>query len=103
MITADRLLTHVNASAGEHAFAAECVDQAAALVDARVRDYPVPEAVADRARLEVAADLFYRRTARNGITSFDQADGPASTVRINRDPMAAANPILRPYLPPAIG
>lgn len=58
--------------------------------------FGVPQSSLDRAVLEVGADLFYRRMARNGIASFE---GDAiQPQRINRDPMTAAYPFLRPYL-----
>lgn len=58
--------------------------------------FGVPTSSLERAVLEVGADLFYRRMARNGIASFE---GDAiQPQRINRDPMSAAYPFLRPYL-----
>lgn len=58
--------------------------------------YGVPKSSIERAVLEVGADLFYRRLARNGITTFDGVD--VEPVRLNRNPMSAAYPILRPHL-----
>lgn len=81
-----------------------CASQATAMVD----DYlgparqSVPDPVLERAYLEVGADLWHRRTARNGVAGFEDTDLAPSPVRINRDPMAAAYPILRRYTGPAI-
>lgn len=63
----------------------------------------IPEAVLDRAVLEVAADLFNRRNAPNGIMNqqFATTDGVGyGAVRIARDPMAAAYKILARWVLP---
>lgn len=57
----------------------------------------VPGSVERRAVLEVAAELFHRRQAPGGITQFATIDGP-SPVRMARNPMQAAYPLLDPYL-----
>ncbi|GAA1790894.1 hypothetical protein [Leucobacter iarius] len=59
--------------------------------------FGVPVAAVERAVLEVGADLYYRRLARNGITSFE-GDMAPQPMRLNRDPMTAAYPFLRPFL-----
>ena len=63
--------------------------------------YGVPRNIVDRAALEVGADLYYRKASRNGVVAFGgSGDMPApEPFRINRDPMQAAYPILRPFLP----
>ncbi|AMB58242.1 hypothetical protein [Microterricola viridarii] len=58
--------------------------------------FGVPAVIVARAVLEVGADLFYRKTTRNGVVGF--GDMEAQPFRLNRDPMAAAYPLLRPYL-----
>lgn len=55
-----------------------------------------PTEVLDRAIIEVAADLYHRRATRLGVAGF--ADNDLNPVRITRDPMASARPILAPYL-----
>lgn len=58
--------------------------------------HKVPETVVARAVLEVGADLYYRKASRNGIVGLEGiAPQPQ---RINRDPLAAAYPLLRHYL-----
>lgn len=79
-------------------FADACQLEAAALVDDHIGDAVVPTVLRDRAVLEVGADLFYRRAARNGIVSFGSGVEAASVVRINRDPMTQAYPLLAPYV-----
>lgn len=100
-ITADQLAAFVNATdAASRQFVTECAIEAPALITPYLATEP-PASVLERAQLEVGADLFHRKKARNGVTAFDTADG-GETVRINRDPLAAAWPIIRPYLAPGI-
>ena len=79
-----------------------CVDEATALVGSQVGSVTIPQEVHDRAVMEVAAELYHRRSAPNGIKSFaDGLDG-ASAIRVARDALVAARPLLAPYLPLAI-
>lgn len=95
------LAQYVKASDRDAEFIAQCEKRAAALVAARVSGVDVPADILDLARLEVGADLYHRRDARNGVAGFDQADA-IQPVRIARDPMRAADDILRPFLGMAI-
>ncbi|NNG20301.1 hypothetical protein HJ590_12100 [Naumannella sp. ID2617S] len=83
-------------------FVAECTAEADALVTQRVGQATVPASVRARAVLEVGADLWYRKQTRNGIAGFGSTETGIQPVRIARDPMAAAEPILRPWLTPGI-
>lgn len=79
-----------------------CVDEATALVGSQVGTAVIPQDVHDRAVMEVAAELYHRRSAPNGIKSFaDGLDG-ATAIRVARDALVAARPLLAPYLPLAI-
>lgn len=91
----------VQAPDSDRGFVAECLDEAAALVDARIGSATVPVVVRRRAVREVAADLYYRRSARNGVVAFNNHEG-GDIIRVNRDPMAPATPLLAPYLAPRI-
>lgn len=84
----------------EDPYLGECVAEAAALVGNLAGDRlpTIPEPVANRAILEVAADLYHRRATRNGIAGFDDTEISASPVRINRDPLTPARPILAPWI-----
>lgn len=74
-----------------------CVVEAMELVNHEIGDATtVPDPVADRAVIEVGSELYNRRSAPNGISQFASPDGGA--VRIARDPMVAARPLLAPYL-----
>lgn len=81
-------------------FVVDCTNEAIDLVTAHAdtRLDRVPAAVLRRAVVEVGADLFHRRAARNGVIAFDETEVSASPVRIGRDPLAAARPLLAPYL-----
>lgn len=80
-----------------------CLAESKDMVDNWVGQNPVPESIRDRAYVEVAADLWNRRNAPNGISNMQYmtADGSSGApIRIARDPMAAAYPILRPFVSP---
>lgn len=83
-------------------FATECWDQATALVSTYTGESDVPESVKDRAILEVGAELYNRKNAPNGITQFgDLTSGQG--IRVARNPMVAAYPLLAPYVGGGIG
>lgn len=68
-----------------------------------VRAGGVPAVIVARAVKEVGADLFHRRTSRNGIAGLDGGPDSFTPLRIARDPMKAAADILAPYMLPGIG
>lgn len=57
----------------------------------------IPEPVMNRAVLETGAELYHRKAARNGVSQFATADS-VSPMRIARDPLVAARPLLAPFL-----
>lgn len=85
-------------SSSDEAFISDCVDEAVALVDNECgTDIDrVPVSVLNRAYIEVGSELYNRRAAPNGISQFASADG--SAIRVARDPLVAARPILLPFL-----
>lgn len=98
-MSATDLQAYVNAtSASDADFVADCWSQADALVNAYIGEHEVPDNVLKRACLEVGAELFHRRQAPGGITQFATIDGP-SPVRMARDPMLGAYPLLDRFLP----
>lgn len=95
----------VQALGQDEQFAQQCANEASALVAPLVGEdnpYNVPDEVIARAELEVGADLFYRKASRNGIVQFDGIE-TSSAVRISRDPLSAAYPFLRPFMPMGLG
>lgn len=90
---------YVEAIAEDAEFAATCAHEATQLVNdfiGKGNEGAVPDPVLARAVLEVGADLYYRKASRNGVVGFEGLE--AQPFRLNRDPMAAAYPLLRPYL-----
>lgn len=83
----------------DSAFIQACLGEAVALVDNEcgTAKATVPLAVLHRCYIEVGSELYNRRSAPNGISQFSAMDG--SAIRVARDPMVAARPMLTPFLP----
>lgn len=99
------LAWYVNALGDDVTLATSCAAEAADLVSHMVgatNPYLVPASVIARAVLEVGADLYYRKASRNGIVQFDGIE-TSSTMRISRDPLSAAYPFLRQFMPMGLG
>lgn len=92
---ADRLATYVNAGTSDD-FVAECAAEAEELIEHYIGSADVPKTVRDRAVLEVGSELYNRRNAPNGIAQFATPD--AAPIRVARDPLVGAYPILRHYV-----
>lgn len=80
-------------------FVHSCWDEAHLLVDTYVGTLTVPAAILHRAKLECGSELYHRRSAPNGIAQFAAFDG--APVRVARDPMTAARPLLADYVGPS--
>jgi|GEM_PF-957498 len=100
----DRLTAYVkggatSVSTADAGYIQACLDEAMALVDNEcgTASEQVPDAVLDRAYIEVGSELYNRQSAPNGISQFTAGDG--SAIRVARDPMVAARPMLAPFLP----
>lgn len=93
-MTAD-LQEYVGAPAGDP-YVGKCWAQALQLVATYIGDAVVPEPVRQRAILEVGSELYHRRSAPNGVAQFAALDG--APVRVARDPMVGAYPILARYV-----
>lgn len=92
----EQLRLYCGAPASDAMFVAECLGQANELVTRFVRQASVPSMILDRAVIEVGSELFHRRQAPNGIAQFATMEGQ-SPIRVARDPMIAAYPILQPF------
>jgi hypothetical protein len=99
-VDASDLLTYVGATATQQDFAESCWAQAVALVGGFVGEAEVPQDVLDRACLEVGAELFHRKSTKNAMAQFATPDG--NPIRIARDPMVAAYPLLVRYVGPGV-
>ncbi len=110
----ESLRSDVGAGTDETATLTTCLAKSRALVDAYIMGgigvfddtetgTTIPDAILEGAYLEVAADLFNRRQAPNGILSqqYDAGMGTvASPIRINRDPLTPAYSLLAPWVLP---
>ena len=94
------LQAYVGAPDSDALFVEQCWDEATALVSAYVgTSTPVtviPAEISDRAVLEVGSELYHRRQAPNGVAQFSSLDG--SPVRVARDPMLGAYPLLNRFM-----
>lgn len=104
MATVDRpnvvtRLCHYVGDVPQDEFIRECVDEAATLVEHHAGGTPAPAEILNRATMEVAAELWHRRNAPNGIKQFADGFDGAAAIRVARDPMVAARPLLAPYMP----
>lgn len=103
MDTADKVTQALTATIGrDHAMLAEEATelatisaQAVELVAHHIGTATVPAPIVELASLEVARELYTRRDAPGGVLSTFGDVGP---IRLARDPMKAAYPILGPYL-----
>jgi len=97
MAVYDDLKAYVGAPASDDAFVADCWTEATALVSKFVGTAAVNADLLQRAKIECGSELFHRRSAPNGIAQFATLDG-GSAVRVARDPMVGAYPLLTPYV-----
>lgn len=96
-MTVAQLKAYVGAPTSDDTFVTACWDEATALVTKFVGTSTVPATVLLRAIIECGSELYHRRSAPNGIAQFATLDG-GSAVRVARDPMIAAYPLLTPYV-----
>lgn len=91
---------YVQAGEADKPFAADSKEVATQMVHdfigGAANPFGVPESVVARAVLEVGADLYYRKASKNGVVTLGGVE--PQLFRLNRDPMTAAYPLLRPYL-----
>lgn len=95
-MSATDLQEYVGASDLDATFVADCYQTADKLVTAFVGNTRIPADVLERARLEVGSELYHRRSAPNGIAQFASMDG--TPVRVARDPMIGAKPLLLQWM-----
>lgn len=91
------LKDYVGATTPDDAFVEACWDEAVALVTKFVGTATVNADVLTRAYVECGSELFHRRSAPNGVAQFATLDG-GQAIRVARDPMIAATPILIPWV-----
>jgi len=97
------LKEYLGASDEHDSMLGACLSDAAVLLDKYVGGAAVPENIMDRCTLIVAADLFERRNAPNGIVNqqFQSPDGVGQApARIARDPLAGVYSVLTRWVLP---
>jgi hypothetical protein len=92
------LKAYVNAPAADDDLVEANWTEAHALITVFIGDAVVPVAIHDRARIVVGAELYGQRAAPNGIAQFATFDGQ-SAIRVARDPMTGAYPLLSRFVP----
>ena len=103
MSALDTLRTYVGVGDDEYdSLLQECLDEAIILVDkyAGGSTSPIPPVVLNRCYTEVAADLFDRRNAPNGVRTEQYGLDGGVTTRINRDPLAGVYKTLNRWVTP---
>lgn len=93
----EELKAYVGATHVDDDFVDTCWHEAIALVTKFVGTATVNADVLNRAYIECGSELFHRRSAPNGVAQFATLDG-GSAIRVARDPMIAAYPILVPWV-----
>lgn len=105
-VSAGQLSTYVGDGGAAPEYVAESLAEAASMVAGHIKPENVraapPPHVVRRAVLEVGAELYHRRTSRNGVVGLDAGPDNFAPLRITRDPMKACYDILRPYMKAAI-
>lgn len=97
-MTWEDLKAYVNAPAADDELVEANWDEASELIDVFVGTTTVPATIIDRARIVVGAELYGQRAAPNGIAQFATFDGN-NAIRVARDPMTGAYPLLGRYVP----
>lgn len=90
------LKEYVGAPDSDDAFVETCYEDASSMVAVFIGQAYVPVNIVSRAVLEVGSELYHRRSAPNGIAQFSTFDG--TPIRVARDPMIGAYPLLNRYV-----
>lgn len=96
MPTPAEVRSYVGASVTDEPFIAEKIAEAQAIITKYVGNTDVPHSVMESCVTQVAAELFHRRQAPNGIAQFSSLDGTPQ--RIANDPMSSVYKILGRYV-----
>ena len=91
-MSSQALSDYVGATPDDADFVQKCYDDASALVLSYVGSADVAEQLLNGAILETGSELFHRRNAPMGVSQYAAFDG--SAIRIARDPLTPAYPIL---------
>lgn len=95
-IDLEKLKEYLRAGDLEDSFIEDCLAEATELVDGYIGESPIPEVRYDLAVKKTAAELYAQRDAPQGVSQFSDLDN-VQPIRVARDPLTAAKPILRKY------
>ncbi len=94
--TWETLKEYIRAGDDDDTFVERCFDDATELVNDHVGGNFVPAAKLALAILKTGAELYSQRDAPQGVSQFSDVNN--NPVRVARDPLVAAKPILRKYV-----
>lgn len=94
--TWETLKDYIRAGDDDDTFVERCFNDATALVNDYVGDTYVPSIKLELAILKVGAELYSQRDAPQGVSQFSDVDN--NPIRVARDPLVGAKPILRKYV-----
>jgi len=94
--TWETLKDYIRASDENDDFVERCFNDATELVTDYIGDTYVPEARLSLAILKTGSELYSQRDAPQGVSQFSDPDN--NPIRVARDPLVAAKPILRKYV-----
>jgi hypothetical protein len=96
-VTWENLKEFVGAHDDSDTYVTSCFDTADALVEDFIGTNAVPTSIKDRCVLIVGSELFHQKNAPQGIAQFAAFDG-GGPIRVARDPMVGAYPLLARYM-----
>lgn len=94
--TWETLKDRLRAGDDDDDFITRCFDDATILVTEYIGSSYVPDEIQDLAILKTGEELYAQRDAPQGVSQF--SDINQNPVRVARDPLTAAKPILRKYV-----
>lgn len=94
--TWETLKDYLRSGEADDTFVERCFDDATELVADFVGETYVPTAKLELAILKTGSELYSQRDAPQGVSQF--SDINANPIRVARDPLVAAKPILRKYV-----
>lgn len=97
----EALRAYVGAGSVDDEFVRECWERAVTLVNQFVGAATVPDEILSLACVHTGSELYARKDAPSGIQGW--SDGTMNPVRLARDPMSGAYPLLRRFVGWGIG
>jgi len=95
--TWETLKSYIKTDDDDDTFVERCFDDATVLVNKYIGDNYIEDEIRDLAILKTGAELYSQRDAPGGISQF--SDVNSNPIRVARDPLIAAMPLLRNVSP----